>query len=282
MKQTLSEKKIIILAIALIAIIASIITFLVIRKKKVSVNSSNETCTAIKVTINNQEENKLALVELQQIEDLVKSYKVLNQPMKEVITGTIEEKLKSKGLFKIIEAYKINTTLCVDVSLKTPFFLVQPNKGKAYYVTRERKQLTEQDTTFFDTEREMEVRKQEENEENIIPFNLNYRAIQVPIVTGELTKDYATTQIYDLLTILESDAHFKDYFGHIYMDSKRGLILRPKFCNTDIIFGYATNWEEMLHKLYLFEEEVIKRQSWETFKYLKFNYHNQIIAQKIK
>ncbi len=276
MKRTLSEKKIIVLAIALIALIASIFVYLVLSKKTTLVKDSSEVCTAIEVTINNKDERKLGLVGVKQIEKIIQSYKVLNQPMKEIITGSIEDKLQAKGLFNTVEAYKINTTLCVDVSLKTPFFLVQPNKGKAYYVTRERKEVLEQDTTSFDFEPIKEEVK------NIIPFSIHYTPVQVPVVTGAISRDYATTQIYDLLSILEKDKYFKGYFAHIYMDTKEGLILRPKFCDTDIIFGYATNWEEMLHKLFLFEEEVVKRQSWETFKYLKFNYHNQIIAQKTK
>ncbi len=280
MKRSLSEKKIIMLAIALIAIVALVLTYLAFSKKKTLVKDNGEVCTAIEVTVNNENKDKLRLVDTKQIEKIILSYKVLDQAMKDIITGTIEDKLRAKGLFNTVEAYKLNATLCVDVSLKTPFFLVQPNKGQAYYVTRERKQTVEQDSTFFDFD--VEANKKKEAEESIIPFSIHYKAVKVPVVTGALTKEYASTQIYDLLTILEKDKYFNGYFGHIYMDSKEGLILRPKFCDTDIIFGYATNWEEMLHKLRLFEEEVIKRQSWKAFKYLKFNYHNQIIAQKIK
>ncbi len=278
MKQTLSEKKIIFLTVALILIVASSIAYLFFGKETTSPQEKQESCTAIEVTINNREAYKLELIDSKQIEKLITSYNVLNLPMKEVMTGSIEDKLRAKGLFSSVEAYKLNTTLCVDVSLKTPFFLVQPNKGEAYYVTRERRQIVEQDSLSSDfTEQTIK-----EEGENIIPFSIHYKAVKVPVVTGAFTKNYATTQIYDLLTILEKDEHFKDYFGHIYMDDKEGLILRPKFCDTDIIFGYATNWEEMLHKLRLFEEEVIKRKSWEDFKYLKFNYHKQIIARKTK
>ncbi len=281
MKLVLSEKKITGLAIVFIAIIAGAISYLVLSKKQSLGTSNQEFCTAIKVKINDEQlkKSKLRLVGLKEIEKMVQDCGVLKQEMSKIITGGIEEQLISKGLFNTVEVYKINETLSVDVSLKTPFFLVQPEKGQAYYVTRERKQLSEQDTTVFNID---EDKHRAIKADNIIPFKLAYTPVQVPVISGAISKNYAITQIYDLLTTLENNKYYKNYFGHIYMDKVEGLILRPNSCNTDIIFGYASNWEEMLHKLRIFEEEVIKRQSWEAFKYLKFNFHNQIIAQKRK
>ncbi len=276
MKFVLSEKKILFLSLTLIVLTALPILYLLLKEESKDKDQNDEICTTIEVQLNDKDSPML--VNNEQVKNMVKKFNVLKRPMKSILAGDVEKYLRRKGLFQTVEVYKMTEKICVDVTLKTPFFLVQPTKGKAYYVVRERDEPIKQDSTKFSLEEE---EKSDPNKQ-IIPFQKQYQAIKTPIVTGFVKKEYAVNQLYDLLMILDTDPYFKDYFGHIYMDKNLGLILRPKFCNTDIIFGDATNWQEMLHKLRVFEEEVIKRKSWAKFEYLKFNFQNQIIAKTTK
>ncbi len=276
MKLELSEKQITIFTIVCILSVGGFIYWLVNGNADKRLREQ-ELCTGIEVKLEQNEETELQLTNSKYVEELIKSFGIIDSTVNQSQIDSLEKSLLEIGLFNKIEIYKVNTNLCFELSIKTPFFLVQSNDGESYYVVRERVQNTAQEGNLLESNKQQYILST-----NTIPYNSNYKALLLPIITGSISKEYAVTQGYDLLLTLEKDSYFKDYFAHIYMDKDRGLILRPKNCNTDIIFGYATNWQEMLHKLRIFEEEVIQRKGWDKFEYLKFNFQNQVIAKAKK
>ncbi len=217
MKLELSEKQISIFAVVSIILIGGFIYWLMNDSTNAE-RLNREVCTTIEVNLT--EESEEPLVSIEQIEGFVNNLGVVDSTMNKIDVDAVKEKLQAKGLFRELEVYKVNASLCLDVSLKTPFFLVQPNDGESYYVTKERIKTTEVDSTgliLSGEERYSPV-------ENVIPFDRSYKPVQVPLITGVVMKEYAVTQIYDLLKTLEEDPYYKDYFAHIYMDKEQGLM----------------------------------------------------------
>ncbi|MDO4692744.1 MAG: hypothetical protein Q4A64_07715 [Porphyromonadaceae bacterium] len=165
----------------------------------------------------------------------------------------VEMKLRENPIFYNAEVYTSRSTSKLKIRLeqKDPLFLVQ-SPDSTYYVARNR---------------------------GIIPMNPRY-SVYVPVITGAITKAYATGELYDLMEFIGKDDYFRHYFGHIYVDEQDGLVLTPRVGRAKIIFGRETNWERMLHKLRVFDREVIPRRGWNTFEYLKLGFGDQVIAKE--
>lgn len=165
----------------------------------------------------------------------------------------VEMKLRENPMFHNAEVYTSRSTnkLKIRLEQKEPLFLVQ-SADSTYYVARNR---------------------------GIIPMNPRY-SVYVPVITGHISKSYATRELYDLMELVGKDDYFRHYFGHIYVDEKDGIVLTPRVGRARIILGKGTNWEKMLDKLRVFDREVIPRKGWNTFEYLKLGFGDQVIAKE--
>lgn len=175
------------------------------------------------------------------------------RPIDSIDTNEIENQLRTNPIFSEAEVYISPQTRRMKVRIKQreAIFLVQ-SLGESYYVTRERGSL---------------------------PVNPHY-SVYVPVVTGTLTHEYAKGELYDLIQAIEADDYFRHYFGHYYVDSKEGIILTPRVGTAKIIMGKGGDWEAMLGKLRIFNEQVISRKGWNAFEYLKLPFGDQIVAKE--
>lgn len=166
----------------------------------------------------------------------------------------IEGQLRANPLFEQAEVYISARTARMKVVLaqREAAYLVQTDK-ESYYVTRQR---------------------------GIIPLNPDY-AVYVPVVSGTLSQRYATEELYDLMEAIEQDDYFRHYFGHYYVDAREGVILSPRVGRASIILGHDGDWQAMLAKLRIFDQEVIPRKGWNAFEYIKLAYADQVVAKEV-
>lgn len=163
----------------------------------------------------------------------------------------IESKLRSNPIFSDVEVYisPLSRRMKVEVKQKVASFLVQ-NGEKSFYVSSER---------------------------GLIPMNPNY-SVYVPVITGDVSEEYATTELYDLVHEIEQDADFRGYFGQIHYDKQKGIILVPRIAKTSIILGHSHQYKKMLNKYKVFRDKILKRVGINAYEYIKLAYHNQIVA----
>lgn len=168
--------------------------------------------------------------------------------------GLVEARLADNLIFSDVEVYvsKRSPRMRVRVRQRDAAFLVAT--AEPYYVTRER---------------------------GTLPLNPRY-AIYVPVVSGAVTPELATGQLYDLMEVIEQDEYFRHYFGQVYVDNTEGIVLIPRVGSARIIMGLDGDWRHMLSKLRTFDREVIPRKAkgWDAFEYIKLPYGEQVVAKE--
>lgn len=165
----------------------------------------------------------------------------------------IERSLESNPIFSDAQVYikPRSSRMRVNIHQREAVYMVQ-TPSEQYYVTRER---------------------------GTLPVNPSY-VVYVPIASGQITKEFATTKLYDLIETIEEDEYFRHYFGHIYISPQEGIILTPRIGRTAIILGHNGDWAWMLRKLRIFNEEVVRYRGWNTFEYIKLAYGRQVVVKE--
>lgn len=174
-------------------------------------------------------------------------------PLDSIDVGAIERKLRENPLFSDVEVYMAmgSGRLKVEVRQKDAAFRVQTADGRDFYVSTER---------------------------GVVPLNPNY-SVYVPVVTGEVSEQLATTVIFDLLQVLRDDDYLRNYFGQIHVDNKGAITLSPRLGNTPVLLGTNRDFATMLHKYKVFVREVFPRTGDDAYAYIKLAYQDQVVAR---
>ena len=104
-------------------------------------------------------------------------------------------------------------------------------------------------------------------------------AAYLPIVSGDVDLQQATSSVYDLMQVLREDPYFANYFGQVYVDRTDGIVLIPRIGTTRVIIGRSPNWAEKLRKWRIFAESVLPKRGMNAFSYVNLDYSNQVIAR---
>jgi len=175
------------------------------------------------------------------------------RPLDSIDLRGIEKTLSSLSVYEQVEAFvsPSSATLQIRLKEKHPLFIVQDRTGKSHYVTEGRGTIT--------------VRQ---------GF-----ATYLPVVSGDLDLQYATSDVYDLMAVLRRDSDLVDYFGQVYVDASDGIVLIPRIGHTRVIIGKTTDWEEKLRKWRIFASSVLPRRGMNAFAYVNLDYAGQVVAR---
>ncbi|WP_296955845.1 hypothetical protein [Porphyromonas sp. oral taxon 278] len=165
----------------------------------------------------------------------------------------IERTLLSIPIYKTAEAFVAPSSSSVQIRLteKCPLYIVQEPSGKSYYVTQGKGTIS------------------------VKPSFAAY----LPIVSGDVDLQQATSSVYDLMQVLREDPYFANYFGQVYVDRTDGIVLIPRIGTTRVIIGHSPNWAEKLRKWRIFAESVLPKRGMNAFSYVNLDYSNQVIAR---
>ena len=165
----------------------------------------------------------------------------------------IERTLLSIPIYKKAEAFVAPSSSSVQIRLteKCPLYIVQEPSGKSYYVTQGKGTIS------------------------VKPSFAAY----LPIVTGDVDLQQATSSVYDLMQVVREDPYFSNYFGQVYVDRTEGIVLIPRIGTTRVIIGRSPNWAEKLRKWRIFAESVLPKRGMNAFSYVNLDYSNQVIAR---
>ena len=175
------------------------------------------------------------------------------RPLDSIDLRGIEKILSSLSVYEQVEAFvsPSSATLQIRLKEKHPLFIVQDRTGKSHYVTEGR---------------------------GTIPVRQGF-ATYLPVVSGDLDLQYATSDVYDLMAVLRRDSDLVDYFGQVYVDASDGIVLIPRIGHTRVIIGKTTDWEEKLRKWRIFASSVLPRRGMNAFAYVNLDYAGQVVAR---
>jgi putative cell division protein ftsQ len=175
------------------------------------------------------------------------------RPLDSIDLRGIEKTLSSLSVYEKVEAFvsPSSATLQIRLKEKHPLFIVQDRTGKSHYVTEGR---------------------------GTISVRQGF-ATYLPVVSGDLDLQYATSDVYDLMAVLRRDSDLVDYFGQVYVDTSDGIVLIPRIGHTRVIIGKTTDWEEKLRKWRIFASSVLPRRGMNAFAYVNLDYAGQVVAR---
>ncbi|MDR1653064.1 MAG: cell division protein FtsQ/DivIB [Prevotellaceae bacterium] len=214
-------------------------------------------CRQVNVRILNDKE--LQMMSAKTVTDFVckGSLNPTGKPIAEVKTDKIEEELlHANPVVKSAECYITPSGIMnIDILQRTPKFRVITG-SEAYYVDTEGK-------TF--------------------PVSTDYSAY-VPVVSGRLTKTFATTQLFDFVNFIEKNGFWNAQIEQIYVVDNRNIELVQRIGGGIIRFGDIANYELKFEKLQKLYTNAFKEIGWNHYRTIDLRLADQtdmIVCTKI-
>lgn len=212
-------------------------------------------CQSVEVVIDTEAGREVIIKAEDVLSEIKKmGIKLKGEPMHSIDLAALEDTLRQNPIFHRAEVYRSphGGSLKIKIEQKDPFFRVETD-GASYYVSRKR---------------------------SIIPTNTSFHAY-VPLFTGRISREMATSSLYDLVRYLEENEYYRGYFGHGYYSPEEGLVLTPRIGSAAIYFGHSSHkWVSMLDKLRTYEELVISKKGWDRIEYIKLYIDPQVIIKE--
>lgn len=112
------------------------------------------------------------------------------------------------------------------------------------------------------------------------PFPASFSTVAyVPLVTGKLTKEYATGQVFDLVNYINNDRFLKVAFTQICVSDNR-ISLVPRVGDFIVVLGTADDFESKLSKYKKFVKKVYKYNRWDKYSVVSLEFKNQVVCTK--
>ena len=109
--------------------------------------------------------------------------------------------------------------------------------------------------------------------QNIVPM-------QIPLATGYISKDRASTELYELAQFLSGNKFWRNEITQIFVNTNGDIELIPRVGSHTILLGSAEHCEKKLGKVRKFYDKVLSRKGWNYYKVLNVKFENQVVGEK--
>jgi cell division protein FtsQ len=163
----------------------------------------------------------------------------------------MEQSLMNLNMVKSVKCYfATNGDVNVAVTQRVPVFRVM-EEGRSYYIDNERKRMS---------------------------TSIRFSAY-VPVVTGNVNFEFATTNLYDFIVYLQSESRWRSAFTQIYVYPDNKLELVPRVGDFVIKMGSLDRYEAKLKKLDKFLKVLPKYHSWDKYSVINLEYKDQVVCR---
>ena len=170
----------------------------------------------------------------------------------EINLAEIEKSLLKLNMVKDVRCYFDNNgDINVSVTQRVPVFRVV-TEGYDYYIDNDRKRM---------------------------PTSIKFSAY-VPVVTGNVNFEFATTNLYDFVVYLQSKSRWRSAFTQIYVYPNNKIELVPRVGDFIIKLGTLDRYESKLEKLDKFLEVLPKYHSWDKYSVINLEFRDQVVCTK--
>ncbi|MDR1370240.1 MAG: cell division protein FtsQ [Dysgonamonadaceae bacterium] len=177
----------------------------------------------------------------------------IGKKLTEIKVEAIEEKLRKNKLIKTAECYKTpEGNIKVEISQKTPVLRVFSTNG-SFYV---------------------------DSEGGIMPLPTSVFSAYVPVATGFITPEFATTRLYEFVLFLYNDKFWDTQIEQIYVASNQDIELTPRVGNHQIILGKLDNYKENMEKLKIFYDRGLNEIGWNRYSVINLKFKNQVVCTR--
>ena len=163
----------------------------------------------------------------------------------------MEHSLMKLNMVKSVKCYFANNgDVNVSVTQRVPVFRVMEG-GRSYYIDNERKRMS---------------------------TSIKFSAY-VPVVTGNVNFEFATTNLYDFIVYLQSESRWRSAFTQIYVYPDNKVELVPRVGDFIIKMGSLDRYEAKLGKLEKFLKILPKYHSWDKYSVINLEFRDQVVCR---
>ena len=163
----------------------------------------------------------------------------------------MEVSLLKLSMIKSVKCYfATNGDVNVAVTQRVPVFRVM-EEGRSYYIDNERKRMS---------------------------TSIKFSAY-VPVVTGNVNFEFATTNLYDFIVYLQSESRWRSAFTQIYVYPDNKVELVPRVGDFIIKMGSLDRYEAKLKKLDKFLKVLPKYHSWDKYSVINLEFCDQVVCR---
>ncbi len=177
----------------------------------------------------------------------------IGKKMAEINTEAIENKLEENKLVKKAECYKTpGGNIRVEISQKIPILRVFSTEGNFYV----------------------------DSEGEIMPLPTSVFSAYVPVATGYIPKEFASTKLYEFALFLHDNKFWDAQIEQIYIASNQDVELTPRVGNHQIVLGKLDNYKENLEKLRVFYDKGLNEIGWNRYSVINLKFKNQVVCTR--
>ena len=210
-------------------------------------------CTDIEFTIKDSIHG--GFIAIEDINSLLKTKKIhpVSKNLHDISTKDIEDELQKHPLIDEVECYKTPSgKVGIEIRQRIPLLRINTNKGEYYFV---------------------------DNKGEVMPLSTKCVA-HIAIATGNITKEFATTQLYLFAKYIDDKKFWSDQIEQIYVVSEKEVEFVPRVGNHIVTLGTLDDIEDKLKRLKVFYVKVLNQVGWNKYKKINVEYSNQIICTK--
>ena len=171
----------------------------------------------------------------------------------EINTRVLEEELKKHPLIGNAECFRTSSNcIGIEITQRLPILRIMASNGENYYI---------------------------DDKAHVMPIPTSSTA-NVAIVTGQVTKAFASKELYELGMFLQKHPLWLAQIQQINVTSAKELELIPLVGNHVIFLGKAGNYEEKFNRLKTFYKKGLNKVGWNKYSRISLEFNNQIICTK--
>lgn len=211
-----------------------------------------EICKEVRICI--QDSVKSPFLKLRDVQSALQRNRIspVGKQMSEINTNELRERLEENPIIRKANCYKTpDGTLKIDIYQRNPILRVIGANGN-YYI---------------------------DDEGMIMPVSYNFTA-HLPVASGQVTKDLASSGLYQFALFLNNNRFWKYQIEQIYIQPNGDVELVPKVGDHIIQLGDFSDFEKKLDNLMTFYKKGLSKKGWNVYKTINLKYENQVICSK--
>jgi cell division protein FtsQ len=182
----------------------------------------------------------------------IKKLSPLNQKMDDINTRQLEDELRKHPLISNAECYRTSDNrIGIEITQRLPILRVMAANGENYYIDIKGETMP-------------------------IPES----AADVAIVTGHVTKAFATKELYEFGMFLRQNPLWQAQIQQINVTPTKELELVPRVGDHIIFLGKPGNYEDKFERLKTFYKKGLNEIGWNKYSRISLEFNNQIIGTK--
>lgn len=214
-------------------------------------NVQDQVCKNFIVIVKDSLDKKF--IQTKDIENLLRKEKLypVDKPLSTINTLEMEEVIMGNKLVRSVDVYTTqNGSIVASIHQRNPVLRIISRTEGSYYIDSERERM---------------------------PISQNY-AVYLPVATGNITEDFAKTELYDFVQFISKSDTWNAWIEQIDVRSNQKVQIVPRAGDFIITLGTLDNYEEKLNKLKLFIEKGLNTVGWNRYSEISLEYDNQVVC----